>query len=257
MKTRKRMVCGMLLLAVLVTGVIGSFCATRFSDVPSNHWAATYINAAADEGIVVGYGNGKFGPSDPITVAEMATIVARVSGYDEKGSGYWAQNYLEYCKKNGCLPDKGEINAQNYGVPCTREEAAYMFYHGIGSNNPSIANYDIEKEDIPDFNQVTSGYSNSVLMLYKKGVLVGMDEKMTFGPKETFTRAQIATMLYRAGICGPYKDAFKPSKDNPPDDGKNYIWDEDVHDWISIGNGGGTITENHELGSEASEQIGC
>lgn len=49
-----------------------------FSDVSRRHWAAGYIDEAAVNGWVLGYGDGTFAPDKPITRAEVVTIVNRV-----------------------------------------------------------------------------------------------------------------------------------------------------------------------------------
>lgn len=46
-----------------------------FSDVPEGAWYADAVNWAADNGIVSGYGNGKFGPDDDISRQQMALIL--------------------------------------------------------------------------------------------------------------------------------------------------------------------------------------
>lgn len=51
-----------------------------FTDVSGSYWAADYIDQAAQNGWVVGYGNGTFGPDKDITRAEVVTIVNRVLG---------------------------------------------------------------------------------------------------------------------------------------------------------------------------------
>lgn len=49
-----------------------------FSDVPSSHWAAKYINFAATRGWVNGYADGTFRPNNSITRAEVATVTCRL-----------------------------------------------------------------------------------------------------------------------------------------------------------------------------------
>lgn len=51
-----------------------------FSDVPNTHWANKYITKAAEFSIVSGYGNGKFGPNDPVTYEQAVTMVVRAVG---------------------------------------------------------------------------------------------------------------------------------------------------------------------------------
>lgn len=59
--------------------------AMTFTDVASSTWYTEAVRWAASEGIITGYGNGDFGPDDPITREQMATMLyryARYKGYD-------------------------------------------------------------------------------------------------------------------------------------------------------------------------------
>ena len=58
---------------------------SAFSDVPSGTWYSEAVAWANDLGLVTGYGNGTFGPGDPITREQMAVILQRYAaclGYD-------------------------------------------------------------------------------------------------------------------------------------------------------------------------------
>ena len=49
-----------------------------FTDVPANHWAASYIALAEELGWINGYSDGTFRPNQPITRAEAMTLINRV-----------------------------------------------------------------------------------------------------------------------------------------------------------------------------------
>ena len=56
-----------------------------FTDVADGAWYADAVTWAAENGIVGGYGNGKYGPDDPITREQLAAILwryAKYKGYD-------------------------------------------------------------------------------------------------------------------------------------------------------------------------------
>ena len=58
---------------------------SAFTDVADGAWYADAVTWAAENGIVGGYGNGKYGPDDPITREQLAAILwryAQVKGYD-------------------------------------------------------------------------------------------------------------------------------------------------------------------------------
>ena len=55
--------------------------ATGFSDVADGQWYTDAVRWASERGIVNGYGNGTFGPNDPITREQMAAILFRYAQY--------------------------------------------------------------------------------------------------------------------------------------------------------------------------------
>lgn len=57
------------------------FTGVSFKDVVPGEWYAPYVEWAAQEGIVQGYGNGKFGVSDEVTIEQAIVIIARYADY--------------------------------------------------------------------------------------------------------------------------------------------------------------------------------
>jgi hypothetical protein len=57
------------------------FAGASFDDVVAGEWYAPYVAWAAQNGIVVGYGDGKFGVNDEITVEQAAVIMARYAAF--------------------------------------------------------------------------------------------------------------------------------------------------------------------------------
>ena len=55
--------------------------ASVYTDVAAGTWYTDAVAWAAQHGITVGYGNGKFGPTDDITREQMATILLRYAQY--------------------------------------------------------------------------------------------------------------------------------------------------------------------------------
>lgn len=52
-----------------------------FQDVAPDYWAAGYIHAVAGLGIINGYGDGTFGPEDPVTLEQACKMVLECMGY--------------------------------------------------------------------------------------------------------------------------------------------------------------------------------
>ena len=68
-----------------------------FTDVPADHWANRYVVKAAELGLVSGYGNGKFGPSDQVTYEQVATMIVQAKGAGEIAfaMGGYPDGYLQ------------------------------------------------------------------------------------------------------------------------------------------------------------------
>ena len=54
---------------------------SAFTDVAGGDWYASGVAWASANGIVTGYGDGRFGPNDPITREQMAAILYRYAGF--------------------------------------------------------------------------------------------------------------------------------------------------------------------------------
>jgi hypothetical protein len=210
MKTNKKRtaVIAVLLAVTVLTGVIvTSFASTKltsYTDVKAGYWGEEAIAALTKGGLVKGYGGNKFGPSDPLNIDQMATIICNALGYPSgTKNGYWAYDAVEHCIDIKVLPSQGEITSANYSVPCTRELAVYMFVKAFGVANEGTTYRYIDgsliTEYIPDWGYVSDEYRTEVLNAYRYGIIEGVDSDHNFKPKATITRAEIATICYRTG----------------------------------------------------------
>ena len=203
MKKHLRTLSVCLALSVCVGVLPARAAAGRFNDVPSTHWASGFINEMAEGGLIAGYGGGVFGPDDNFNIDQMATIICSALGAPQKNqNGYWAYGAVDYCINTlKCLPSQGDITADNYAVPCTRELAYYMLMTGLGAgpNANATPNNTLLPSDIPDYADIDTDYRQAVWQAYKAGLTVGIDDKLTFQPKTLLNRAQAATMFVRAG----------------------------------------------------------
>lgn len=88
---------------------------TKFNDVPTDHWASGYINLAADLGIINGYGDGNFGPSDEVTYAQSITMIVRGLGYEPKASalGGYPGGYIAIASEKDITDDVTVVNNQS------------------------------------------------------------------------------------------------------------------------------------------------
>ena len=120
----------------------------NFTDVEYGPGTAWYYNAvtwAQQNGIMGGYGDGKFGPNDPVTREQLASIFyryAQYKGYDvtatgsldsftDKGSASaWAQEAIKWAVGNGIMGGK-ENNLLDSKGTATRAEIAAMLHRFV------------------------------------------------------------------------------------------------------------------------------
>ncbi len=80
-----------------------------FSDVHAGQWYNNAISTLANMKILNGYNDGTFRPNQPITRAEMATIISAFANLTENTKtftdieGHWAQKYIELAAGNGWI----------------------------------------------------------------------------------------------------------------------------------------------------------
>ena len=107
-----------------------------FTDVPTTHWANAYIAKASQLGIVGGYGNGKFGPGDPVTYEQAITMIVRAIGEGDKASSYggYPNGFIQVAREKNLL---NGIQAQQ-GQGLSRGAVAMLLYnYYVALNNPS------------------------------------------------------------------------------------------------------------------------
>jgi len=86
-----------------------------FWDVPTDHWAFRYVEYAAENRVVGGYGGGEYRPTETVTRDQMAVFIARalVGGdafvppgpmsaiFPDVPTDHWAYNHVEYIAAEG------------------------------------------------------------------------------------------------------------------------------------------------------------
>lgn len=110
-----------------------------YPDVPYTHWAAGFVEAGVAAGLITGYSDGTFRPSNQITLAEGVTIVLQLLGYgseDFSGAYPTPQMALYHSLKL----DRG-LNAQSSSTVLSRHDAMYLFYNLLSTNDKSGTPY--------------------------------------------------------------------------------------------------------------------
>ena len=118
---------------------VGEASTSPSPDVPYTHWAAGFVEAGVAAGLITGYSDGTFRPSNQITLAEGVTIVLQLLDYGSEGfSGAYPSPQMALCRS--LKLDRG-LSAQNSGDLLTRRDAMYLFYNMLSTNNQSGTPY--------------------------------------------------------------------------------------------------------------------
>lgn len=166
----------------------------HFNDVRLRSWYFDAVDYAANAGIISGYGDFKFGPSDTLTIAQFSQIIYNYKGMTSTGSnGYWATEAIQSAINSNIIKNHGDINSKNYDVAITREEAIA----GLAIAMKNIeAKYSYTISDIADNKDISDEFKDSIVMAFNIGITSGVDSNKTFLPKRSLTRAELCQLLY-------------------------------------------------------------
>jgi len=190
-----------------VNATIDGFLVT-FTDVPINTWFATYVHSALKTGVVSGYKNddghpsGLYGPTDYVTLAQLAKIAHSVASIDVssmtrqplniRARDTWFSKYFASAEQLGWYvfsdsrtdpnrnATRGEVVAtllQALDVP--REWPKADLFTDIKFDTPYASSIETAASD-----GLISGYANNA------GTLTG-----EFGPENPINRAEMAKVI--------------------------------------------------------------
>ncbi len=174
-----------------------------YQDVPSDSALAGEVQKAVDYGLMNGYSEEDFGYADPMTRAQFVTVLSRMLGWTEDGTGSTilpAQMALPANLSStyqSAIASAVAHGAVDSDVPfrsndaITRLEMAELLVRGLGLGGAAKLS---QSAALP-FTDVTEG-QGYISVAYAIGMTKGTSDT-TFSPDATATRAQAAAMLVR------------------------------------------------------------
>lgn len=212
MKKMLRTVAALALGGCLMAGNVMA-ATTTFSDAPSSYWGYTYITKAAQDGLVSGIGNGKFGVEDKLSNAQFTTMICNLFYKDEvmnyqntyKPNEWW-QSYMAVAYTKGLLSGTtvGELrqssqtwSAQTVNSSMSRYDMAQVIKNVSdlqGWQSATTLEILSAKMKIADWDQIPTKYQNAVASAYAKGFLSGM-ETGNFEGSSAMTRTHGAVVV--------------------------------------------------------------
>lgn len=177
---------------------------TPFTDLDKSLWYHDGVHWALENGVMEGYGNGKFGPNDTTSRAMIVTMLHRMEGepksdyamtFKDVEDGKWYTEAIRWAAENGIVEG---YTKEKFGPTddLTREQLATILYRYAklkGQGFTGMWAFPLNFDDASD----VSGWANEAMCwMTMNGVIQGTgDNKLS--PKGNATRAQVATMLMR------------------------------------------------------------
>lgn len=193
-----------------------------FKDVKEDHWAYKYILWMKNRDIIHGIGNDLFNPNGTVTRAEFAKMMVRTleldlyspakPTFDDVGKKNWEYPYVESAKNYLTYYKTSTGNYFRSLQPSVREDMAVALVKALGYQDEEV---DLDLLDqFADEDEITPSLRKYVALAVEYGLMKGYpkDGKLYFGPMGNLTRAEAATLLYRAFVVKEEKLPFDESK---------------------------------------------
>ncbi|MGD9567651.1 MAG: S-layer homology domain-containing protein [Sedimentibacter sp.] len=191
--------------------------AVVFTDI-SSHWARSYIERVAENGLVTGYSDKTFKPDNNVNVLEALVMMSRLYDIDEDLKdeiiekykpviedmpntlyNEWSFDYLAVVIELGIVSENGikdMFTKKTIFNDATREEIAVLLTKAmmLGDEAQSLKVYTLPFTDREEISTAARPY---IYIMYDKEILQG-DNQKNINPTDKITRAEIATVLDKA-----------------------------------------------------------
>ncbi len=179
----------------------------EFTDVPSDHWASSFINALSSRQIVAGFPDGGFYPNQPVTRAEFAVQLQQLfdreaerepKEFTDVPADFWAKEGIDTVVARGFMGGyPGDVFRPEQ--PVRRVEVLVALANGLDLQTPEEAQQILQNayDDAP---AIDDWARNSVASASAGSLVVNYPDRQFLNPEQSATRAEVAAMLYQALI---------------------------------------------------------
>ena len=175
-----------------------------FSDVSPRAWYSLWVDIAYNVGLIAGTGGNQFSPNQSLTVAQALKLAATLESRYKDDSFHltastgaaWYLPAVDYCLASGIITS-GQFSQSDYNRPITRAEMAAVFAATSPAKAmPQLNDPDRVRASVPDVSAALP-QAEAIYAMYVKGILSGVDSKLTYRPYGTVTRAEAAAIVAR------------------------------------------------------------
>lgn len=180
-----------------------------FPDVPSTAWYYSSVRWAKSNHVASGYQDGRFGPADPVTRAQVTALMANLARFEGDSSVDSASSATK--KSFPDVPDDAWYSASvnwaasqgiasgyangNFGPTDTvsrAQAAAFLMKYAAAHHDASAKSFTATASSFKDVDS-SAWYYSAVEWAASQEIVSGYGDGR-FGPTDQVSRAQIATM---------------------------------------------------------------
>lgn len=173
--------------------------ASDYTDVADGAWYAEAVEALRERDIMNGVGNGRFGPDETFTRAQLAAVLYRMAGspavsgedgFTDTKSGTWYADAVLWAAQNNVV---NGVGGGLFGTndPATQEQLTVMLWRKAGARVLNREKY-ASAEGVEG--KASDWAFDAVVWAKAEGLIADLD---ACEPKQPASRAQVADMVYR------------------------------------------------------------
>lgn len=182
----------------------------EFTDVPGTYVFSKAIQDCTSKGILSGYADGTFRPTDSVTRAQFCVMLVRAfypgeeEAYAHLKSSGWFIPSAAVLEAHGAAPyghnhlvDPAVMNSS-----ITRNDMAHFMSCVMTAKGYTVSDEAkaAAQEKITDYANIPESYRDAIKTVFALGILTGFADG-SFSGKSTMTRGQAAMVLFRMSQC--------------------------------------------------------
>lgn len=226
------LIASMFSMQLLASAEVTSSSVTSFKDVEQSY-AKTEITKLIEKGILSGFADGTFKPSDSVTRAQLAKIMVGAlqlkpdstvaSSFKDVEQSKWYAGYVSALVQSGIAQGTSK-DTFSPDKKVTREELAVFFVRAFGWETKN-APTQTTKPQLADLDKVSDWAKDSVSLAYQSGFIKGIVQKdgtTTFNPTGVADRQALARLAYEFVMNkSTYEHFMIPAKTEDGTDNSN------------------------------------